>query len=91
VSSCDDSEAASESTYQSTAVELDHNWRLSGLEVFRHDDTNFDFMFADLLIRSPKYVETVESIGFRRVVKGCHVVVLILPSSEVTSKCCKRC
>jgi hypothetical protein len=48
-------------------------------------------MFADLLIRSPKYVETVESIGFRRVVKGCHVVVLILPSSEVTSKCCKRC
>jgi hypothetical protein len=58
--------------YKSAAVELCNEWVLAWLQIFRHEDADFDRVRADMLVRRTVHVKAIEAGLWRGVVKWRH-------------------
>jgi len=63
------------STYQTTAVEFDHDWTFARLHVFWYQDADLDVMIVNLLVRRLENTEAVESVVWGGVVKRRHLAL----------------
>jgi hypothetical protein len=58
--------------YEAAAVELDDQWVFAGSQVLGNENTDFDFVVANLFVWDTMHLEAVEAGGRRCVVERGH-------------------